>query len=61
MTRDIRILRVEKDGDDGLVVAFSDGTTAGYLAQELLELRPYRQTLSETPPTHNLPQIPVFS
>jgi hypothetical protein len=61
MTRDIRILRVEKDGDDGLVVAFSDGTTAGYLAQELLELRPYRQTLSETPKIHDLPQMPVFS
>jgi hypothetical protein len=38
----IRILAVELDGDDGLVVTFSDGTTGAYVAEELLELRPYR-------------------
>lgn len=37
----IRILTVEPD-DDGLVITFSDGTTAGYLVDELLELRPHR-------------------
>lgn len=37
----IRVLTVERD-DDGLVVTFSDGTTAGYLVQELLDLRPQR-------------------
>jgi hypothetical protein len=38
----IRILSVEQDGDDGLIVTFSDGTTAGYVVEELLELRPVR-------------------
>jgi len=37
----VRILTVERD-DDGLVVTFSDGTTAGYLVEELLDLRPQR-------------------
>jgi hypothetical protein len=37
----IRILIVEPDAD-GLVVTFSDGTTAGYLVEELLGLRPHR-------------------
>ena len=37
----IRILTVERD-DDGLVITFSDGTTAGYLVDELLDLRPHR-------------------
>ena len=26
--------------DDGLIVAFSDGTTGAYVVEELLELRP---------------------
>jgi hypothetical protein len=38
----IRISSVEQDGDDGLIVMFSDGTTAGYVVEELLELRPIR-------------------
>lgn len=37
----IRILTVEPDAD-GLVITFSDGTTAGYLVEELLDLRPQR-------------------
>jgi hypothetical protein len=37
----IRILTVDRD-DDGLVITFSDGTTAGYLVDELLDLRPHR-------------------
>ena len=43
MTNTIQILTVERDGDDGLIVAFSDGTTVGYVAEELLELRPKRE------------------
>lgn len=43
MTGDIQILRVELDGQDGLIVAFSDGTTAGYVVEELLRLRPHRE------------------
>ena len=39
----IQIASVEKDGDDGILVSFSDGTTAGYVAEELLELRPLRE------------------
>ena len=31
------------DGDDVLVVTFSDRPTAGYLVEELLELRQHRE------------------
>jgi hypothetical protein len=43
MGEPIRILATEFDGDDGLIVTFSDGTTGAYVAEELLELRPYRE------------------
>ena len=46
MAKAIRIMTVEKDDGDGLIVTFSDGTTAGYVAEELLKLRPHRE-LSE--------------
>jgi hypothetical protein len=39
----VRIVSVKQDGDDGVIVIFSDGTSAGYLAEELLELRPMRE------------------
>jgi hypothetical protein len=39
----IRISTVEIEGEDGLIVTFSDGTTAGYVTEELLELRPFRE------------------
>jgi len=39
----IQILTVELDGIDGVVVTFSDGTTGGYVVDELLELRPVRE------------------
>jgi hypothetical protein len=39
----IQILTVERDSEDGLTVTFSDGTVAGYVAEELLELRPFRE------------------
>ena len=42
MDDSIQILAVERD-DDGLIVDFSDGTTAGYVIEELLELRPKRE------------------
>jgi len=45
----IRILSVERDGDDGLIVTFSDGTTAGYVLEELLELRPQRLLTKDSP------------
>lgn len=39
----IRILTTELDGDDGLIVTFSDGTSTGYVVEELLALRPVRE------------------
>ena len=43
MPEPILILTVEKDDGDGLLATFSDGTKAGYVAEELLELRPQRE------------------
>jgi hypothetical protein len=48
----IQILTVERDGEDGIVVTFSDGTTAGYVVEELLALRPIRERV-EQPPASN--------
>jgi hypothetical protein len=38
-----KILSAQLDGDDGVLVTFSDGTTAGYVVEELLALRPSRE------------------
>jgi hypothetical protein len=43
----VRILSAEMDGDDGVLVRFSDGTIAGYVAEELLRLRPAREKTEE--------------
>lgn len=49
MAKAMRILTCERDGDDGLIVTFADGTTGSYVAEELLELRPIRErTKTET-------------
>jgi hypothetical protein len=45
MPEPIFMLTIEKDGGDGLIVTFSDGTTAGYVAEELLKLRPHRELI----------------
>ena len=42
----IRIKAVEPEGDDGLIVTFSDGTTTGYVTEELLALRPHREPIN---------------
>jgi hypothetical protein len=42
-----QILKVEKDGEDGLIVTFSDGTITGYVVEELLLLRPVRERVEE--------------
>jgi len=47
MTEDIKILKVEKDGEDGLIVTFSDGSIGGYVVEELLLLRPNREAVKE--------------
>jgi hypothetical protein len=44
-----KILKVELDGDDGVVVTFSDGTHAGYVVEELLAMRPYREPIAPSP------------
>lgn len=51
----VRIISVEKDGEDGLIVAFSDGTTDGFVVEELLSLRPRRRQ-SEGPMLEILPK-----
>jgi len=43
MAEPIQILTVKKDHGDGMIVDFTDGTTAGYVAEELLKLRPRRE------------------
>ena len=43
MDEQIQILNVERYGADGLILIFSDRTTAGYITEELLELRPFRE------------------
>lgn len=43
MNTTTHILHVEKDSHDGVLVTFSDGTVAGYVVEELLELRPFRE------------------
>jgi hypothetical protein len=45
MADETKILSVELDGADGLIVKFSDGTTDGFLVEELLKLRPCREPL----------------
>ena len=45
---------MERDGEDGLIVTFSDGTTAGYVTEELLELRPFREPIVASPPKRQL-------
>jgi hypothetical protein len=52
MHKPIQILATERDGDDGLIVTFSDRTWAGYVAEELLQLTPRREQL-ETPEDSN--------
>ena len=37
------MLTAELESDDGLIVTLSDGTIAGYVPEELLELRPHRE------------------
>jgi len=48
MDNDTRILSVERDGEDGVIVKFSDGTITGYVSEELLELRPFREPITAT-------------
>lgn len=49
MKDSISIIMAKRDGNDGLIVTFSDGTITGYVAEELLDLRPYREPLCLNP------------
>lgn len=60
MPEPIRIVTVERDGEDGLIVTLSDGTTAGYIVEELLELRPRREPI-QTPTARNAALLGVDS
>jgi hypothetical protein len=42
---EVNIVRVEVEGDDGLIVTFSDGTISTYVVEELLELRAHRELI----------------
>jgi hypothetical protein len=44
----IHIVKVEQEGEDGVLITFSDGTIGGYVVEELLELRPSREMVSVT-------------
>jgi len=47
MTDKLRIINVQLDGEDGLIVTFSDKTTGAYAVEELLELQALREPLKE--------------
>jgi len=53
MDEPIEIVMMEREGGYGLIVSFSDGTTASFVVEELLELRPYR----ERSPVFSAPRI----
>jgi hypothetical protein len=48
MVQQIEILDIQKDGEDGILVKFSDGTITGYVVEELLRLRPVRERVEES-------------
>lgn len=58
MAKHPHILSAEKDGTDGILVRFSDGTITGYVVEELLPLRPVREEIEE-PNVLNLGQNPA--
>ncbi len=45
----MQIVNIEQDGEDGILVTFSDGTIAGYVTDELIELRPVREKVRLRP------------
>ncbi|HUV70980.1 MAG TPA: hypothetical protein VMW15_15070 [Terracidiphilus sp.] len=57
----IHILKVEQDSVDGLLVTFTDGTVAGYVVEELLLLRPFRETAKDYSSHAALPAPPNLS
>ncbi len=47
MIEEVTLVDIDQVGDYGLLVNFSDGTTARYSVEELLELRPYRESSAD--------------
>ena len=47
MDKNVKVRRVEIDCEDSLILTFSDGTTAAYVVEELLRLRPLRELAEE--------------
>ena len=47
--KEITIKSVDREDDYGIIVEFSNGTTAGYVVEELLALRPHREETIEKP------------
>jgi hypothetical protein len=45
----ISIISATRDAEDGLIVTFSDGTITGYVAEELIESRPHRESVCSSP------------
>ena len=43
----LEIVGVDREDGDGVIVEFSDGTTARYTVEELIELRPVRTRSAE--------------
>ncbi len=60
MDVEIHMQKVEKDSHDGLIVTFSDGTTAGYVVEELLLLRPQREAVKEPVDSTQISDTTVF-
>ena len=44
----VYIVKVENDDGDGIIVRFSDGTIGGYVVEELLTLRPFRERVEDS-------------
>jgi hypothetical protein len=47
MESDVRIVAVERDDPDGSIVTFSDGTIGAFVVEELLALRPHRESAKD--------------
>ena len=59
MAKRIQILHLEKDGNDGVIVTFSDGTIGGYVVEELLAIRPIREKVKKPEAGKILPIKPA--
>ena len=53
MVSPIQILSLDQDGEEGVLVTFSDGTTVGYVIGELLQLRRLVESENERKPRNS--------